>query len=160
MTRADRIPLIRGRIDGIAERVQTEQTSDDSETVRGVSGGVALQYREPAKPAPVSPASPMQPQTDKAELIKQFGNLIEGADAGLTPSFDIGSRGIGDAMAVIEQTAEKVEANSKLIEELRAQQRQIETVSLKSSDLDRIAEEMTRRLRSRIRLDRSRFAGT
>ena len=98
-----------------------------------------------------------QPST--SDLVKQFGNLIEGGDAGLVPSFDVGTRGIGEAMAAIEETAEKVAVNSKLIEEIREKQRTIETVTLKSSDMDAISEEMIRRLRSRMRLDRSRFAG-
>ena len=60
-------------------------------------------------------------------------------------------------MAAIEQTAEKVELNTKLIEEIREKQRTIEEVTLKSSDIDAISEEMIRKLRSRMRLDRSRF---
>ena len=120
-----------------------------------------LSYREPisaSAPAPAVPAAAeVQPST--SDLVKQFGNLIEGGDAGLIPSFDVGTRGIGEAMAAIEQTAEKVAVNSKLIEEIREKQRTIETVTLKSSDMDAISEEMIRRLRSRMRLDRSRFAG-
>ena len=117
-----------------------------------------LLYREPvsaAAPAVQQPANGSQP--DKAELIRQFGNLIEGADAGLTPSYDAGTRSIGEAMAAIEQTAEKVAVNSKLIEEIREKQRAIESVTLKSSDMDTISEEMIRRLRERMRFDRSRF---
>ena len=119
-----------------------------------------LSYREPipaSAPAPATPAAVSQPST--SDLVKQFGNLIEGGDAGLVPSFDVGTRGIGEAMAAIEETAEKVAVNSKLIEEIREKQRTIETVTLKSSDMDAISEEMIRRLRSRMRLDRSRFAG-
>jgi hypothetical protein len=100
--------------------------------------------------------APQQPS--QAELIKQFGNLIEGADAGLTPSFNVGTHGMSEAMAAIEQTAEKVQMNSKLIEEIREKQRMIEEVTLKSSDMDAISDEMIRKLRSQLRLDRSRFA--
>ncbi|MCR4780972.1 MAG: hypothetical protein K5876_07750 [Ruminiclostridium sp.] len=125
--------------------------------------GMALSYREPVSAQAGSP--PPTPQAAEAaepsteELVKKFGNLIEGGDAGLTPSFDIGTRGFGEAMAAIEHTAEKVAENSKMIEELREKQRSIESVTLKSSDIDALSEEMIRRLRSRMRFDRSRFAG-
>ena len=62
-------------------------------------------------------------------------------------------------MAALEETAEKVALNSRLIEEIRERQRETEAVTLRSSDMDAISEEMIRRLRNRIRLDRSRFAG-
>ena len=119
-----------------------------------------LNYREPlpsmdyAQGASVA-ATPEEPDMD--ELVKRFGNLIEGADAGLTPSFNVGKRGIGEAMAVIEETAEKVAVNSKLIEDIRERQEKIESDSLKSSDIDSLSEEMIKRLRTRIRYDKSRF---
>ncbi len=121
-----------------------------------------LSYREPvpqAAPAPPVPQAAETAPPSAAELVKQFGNLVEGGDAGLTPSFEIGTHGFGEAMAAIEQTAEKVAANSKMIEEIREKQRAIESVTLKSSDIDAISEEMIRKLRSRMRLDRSRFSG-
>ena len=62
-------------------------------------------------------------------------------------------------MAAIHQTEQKVDANRKLIEEIREKQRTIESETLKSSDMDAISDEMIRRLRNRMRLDRSRFAG-
>ena len=125
-----------------------------------LTDGAALQFRDvaPAEKPETHVPTPA-PRPSREELVRQFGNLIEGADAGLTPSFEVGRRGISDAMAVIEQTAEKVAANSRLIEEVRERQREIESVTLKSSDMDAITEEMTRRLRSRIRLDRSRYSG-
>jgi hypothetical protein len=128
-------------------------------TERAPAGETVLRYRDPAPqtPAPAAPTAAREP--DMNELVRRFGNLIEGADAGLTPSFDAGTRGIGEAMAAIEETAEKVAVNSKLIEQIREKQREIETVTLKSSDIDAISEEMIRKLRSRMRLDRSRYAG-
>ena len=121
---------------------------------------VALRYRDNAASSPASEHSshsaPQQPT--QAELVKQFGNLIEGADAGLTPSFEVGTHGVSEAMAAIEQTAEKVQLNSKLIEEIREKQREIEEVTLKSSDMDAISDEMIRKLRNHLRLDKSRFA--
>ena len=69
-----------------------------------------------------------------------------------------GAGAIGEAMAAIERTAEKVAANSRMIEEIREHQREAEEITLKSSDLDAISEEMIRKLRSRMRFDRSRFA--
>ena len=121
---------------------------------------VALRYRDNAAVSAANDHSihtaPQQPS--QAELIKQFGNLIEGADAGLTPSFEVGTHGVSEAMAAIEQTAEKVQMNSKLIEEIREKQRMIEEVTLKSSDMDAISDEMIRKLRSQLRLDKSRFA--
>ena len=120
---------------------------------------VALRYRDNAAGAAVNEHNSNAPQQpSQAELIKQFGNLIEGADAGLTPSFNVGTHGMSEAMAAIEQTAEKVQMNSKLIEEIREKQRMIEEVTLKSSDMDAISDEMIRKLRSQLRLDKSRFA--
>ena len=120
-----------------------------------------LSYRDPMAAPGTPPAQPITaqqaPQPTQAELIRQFGNLIEGADAGLTPSFDVGTRGIGEAIAAIEQTAEKVAINTKMIEEIREKQRTIEEVTLKSTDIETISDEMIRRLRSRMRFDRSRF---
>ena len=125
-----------------------------------VGSNVELHYREPAPQTDYSAnsyASEQNGRPDMDELVKKFGNLIEGADAGLTPSFNVGSRGISDAMAAIEQTAEKVAANTKLIEEIREKQSELETDTLKSSDIDSLSEEMIKRLRTRLRYDKSRF---
>ncbi len=120
---------------------------------------VTLRYRDNAAASAANDRSIYTPQQpSQAELEKQFGNLIEGADAGLTPSFNVGTRDISEAMAAIEQTAEKVQLNSKLIEEIREKQRTIEAVTLKSSDMDAISDEMIRKLRSHLRFDKSRFS--
>ena len=117
-----------------------------------------LNYREPASAPTTQPAvTQTEAQPGRAELIRKFGNLIDGADAGLTPSFGADARGMGEAMAAIEQTAERVAANTKLIEEIREKQRTIEEITLKSTDIETISDEMIRRLRSRMRFDRSRF---
>ena len=94
----------------------------------------------------------------QAELERRFGNLIEGADAGLTYSMNPARHGIDEAMATIEETVEKVEANSKLIDEIREKQRAIESVALRATDIDRISEDTIRKLRGQLRLDRSRFS--
>ncbi len=133
----------------------THSTAQSSPTMLE---NVELHYRDNSAQAPASPQITASQQPTKEELIQQFGNLIDGADAGLVPKFEQTSPTSGEAMAVIEETVEKVAANTKLIEEIREHQRQIESVTLKSSDLDAISDEMIRRLRSRMRLDRSRFA--
>ena len=146
---------------GMAAAAQPET---ENSMLTMMQGTPVLSYRDPGMAgAPAAPAAPVQtdytPHLSQEDLISKFGNLIEGADAGLTPSFNFGTRGIGEAMAAIEQTAEKVELNTKLIEEIREKQRTIEEVTLKSTDIDAISEEMIRKLRSRMRLDRSRFTG-
>ena len=150
-----------GRQAETAFAAEPQPEADDS-MLTMMQGTPVLSYRDPGMAgAQAAPAAPVQtdytPQLSQEELISRFGNLIEGADAGLTPSVNVGTRGIGEAMAAIEQTAEKVELNTKLIEEIREKQRTIEEVTLKSSDIDAISEEMIRKLRSRMRLDRSRF---
>ncbi|MBR5089303.1 MAG: hypothetical protein IK093_07740, partial [Ruminiclostridium sp.] len=143
---------------GAAVRTAGNENAENGSMTALMPESPALQYRSqaPARDAqPVQQAAP--PQPDRNELIRQFGNLIEGADAGFMPSFEVGRHGIGEAMAAIEATAEKVAVNSKLIEEIRDKQREIERTTLRSSDMESISDEMIRRLRSRMRLDRSRF---
>ncbi|MBQ9483246.1 MAG: hypothetical protein IJU82_03565 [Ruminiclostridium sp.] len=157
----DRKMLTKNRADSAAESVGLP-SGTETYTVpmdRMMPDETVLSYREPIPvSAQASPAA-AAPQPSMSDLVKRFGNLIEGGDAGLTPSFDVGNRGIGEAMAAIEETAEKVAANSKLIEEIREKQRTIEATTIRSSDIDELSEEMIRRLRSRMRLERSRFAG-
>ena len=157
----DRKMLTKNRADSAAESVGLP-SGTETYTVpmdRMMPDETVLSYREPIPvSAQASPAA-AAPQSSMSDLVKRFGNLIEGGDAGLTPSFDVGNRGIGEAMAAIEETAEKVAANSKLIEEIREKQRTIEATTIRSSDIDELSEEMIRRLRSRMRLERSRFAG-
>ena len=119
-----------------------------------------MRYRD-TEIVPASPpreVQPQRPEMSQAELERRFGNLIEGADAGLTYSMNPARHGIDEAMATIEEAVEKVEANSKLIDEIREKQRAIESVALRSTDIDRISEDTIRKLRGQLRLDRSRFS--
>ena len=119
-----------------------------------------MRYRdtEIVPAAPPREVQPQRPEMSQAELERRFGNLIEGADAGLTYSMNPTRHGIDEAIATIEETVEKVEANSKLIDEIREKQRAIESVALRATDIDRISEDTIRKLRGQLRLDRSRFS--
>ncbi|MBP3858082.1 MAG: collagen-like protein, partial [Ruminiclostridium sp.] len=152
------MPVLRDRSIKPAARQKTDE-ADTRTAAPAMNAETVMRYRDPITPEQNRqiPASADTP--DRNELISRFGNLIEGADAVMNGSFRSGT-GIGrETMAVIEQTAEKTALNSKMIEEIREQQRKLESVTLRSSDLDTISEELIRKLRSRMRLDRSRYAG-
>ena len=130
----------------------------ETEPLRYREAETLPQYAQQSAAASSAVPQTIQPQLSQSDLEQRFGNLIEGADAGLTYSFDAGRRGISEAMATITQTAEKVALNSKLIEEIREKQLAIESETLKTSDMNKISDNTIRRLRGSLRLDRSRFS--
>ena len=104
-------------------------------------------------------------------LVRQFGNLIEGADpTGLTEqsgsaafagdsSIQRSDTVIRELVTAVKSAAEKSAENSKMIEEIRKRQTEMESGTLKTSDMRVISDEVITRLRSELRFDRSRYSG-
>ena len=108
--------------------------------------------------------APAQPSAVSAEeLVSRFGNLIEGADAGLSQagivhvSGDI-SRGVREAVAKVAVTEEKVAENSKLISDIRRRQTEMEEQVLRRSDIDELSESFIGKLRAQLRYEKSRYS--
>ena len=102
------------------------------------------------------------PSTDM--LVRQFGNLIDGADpTGLTADFGSTPTQRSDAVirelvTAVRNAAEQSAVNSKMIEEIRKKQTEMETGTLKTSDMRVISDEVITRLRTELRFDRSRYS--
>ena len=114
-----------------------------------------------------APQSPRIAAPSSDMLIRQYGNLIDGADpTGRT--LDLGTaygqqqdsgKAISELTAAVKSAAERTAENSRLIDELRNKQKEIENGALKASDMRVISDEVITRLRSELRLDRSRYSG-
>ena len=115
--------------------------------------------------APVPSPRITAPTSDM--LIRQYGNLIDGADpTGRT--LDLGSsfgqpsessKAIRELASAVKTAAEKSAENSRLIDELKKKQDEIESGALKADDMRLISDEVITRLRTELRLDRSRYSG-
>lgn len=124
---------------------------------------------EPEQQARPTGSRASAPTTDM--LVRQFGNLIEGADpTGLTEqsgsaafagdsSIQRSDTVIRELVTAVKSAAEKSAENSKMIEEIRKRQTEMESGTLKTSDMRVISDEVITRLRSELRFDRSRYSG-
>ena len=124
---------------------------------------------EPGQQARPTGSRASAPTTDM--LVRQFGNLIEGADpTGLTEqsgsaafagdsSIQRSDTVIRELVTAVKSAAEKSAENSKMIEEIRKRQTEMESGTLKTSDMRVISDEVITRLRSELRFDRSRYSG-
>ena len=122
-----------------------------------------IRYLPPRREAPEQRPSAQPSSVSAEELVSRFGNLIEGADAGLSQagithvSGDI-SRGVREAVAKVAVTEEKVAENSKLINDIRRRQTEMEEQVLRRSDIDELSESFIGKLREQLRYDRSRYS--
>lgn len=121
----------------------------------------ALSYQLPQK-QPVSVERTLAPSTD--ELIKQYGNLIEGADAKtmLGIGDNMNTRVIPDGKSgimvdVLAKATEEVKVNAKHIEEIEKKQRELEETVLKGIDADTIVADIMRKIKTQLRYDKSRY---
>ena len=142
---------------GAAEPVRYRETSQQ----------LSLHERPAAGHEPPEPARETSRRTAPATdmLIRQFGNLIDGADP-TGAAADVGTvsvqgsqKALEELTAAIKTTAEQTAANSKVIDELKKKQSEIESEALKARDMRVISDEVITRLRTEMRFDRSRYSG-
>lgn len=154
----------------VAARAEATPGSGDAGSGGEYRDTAPLSYRTP--PHTAEPVPPQQgtvnhragaPSTDT--LVRQFGNLIDGADpTGLTADFGStpiqrSDTVIRELVTAVKNAAEQSAVNSKMIEEIRKKQTEMETGTLKTSDMRVISDEVITRLRSELRFDRSRYSG-
>ena len=133
-------------------------SSDYAHTMETLS---LLARPEPTK-APASETSKKRsiaPSSDA--LIKQYGNLIEGADpTGLRVSEnEVVIRKLSILSEKVEKAADKTKEQEEDIKKLKKRQEEIESSALKSSDMKVLSERVIKNLQERLRMERSRFSG-
>ena len=111
----------------------------------------------------INSSTPRTKVVPKEELISRFGNLIDGADPN-KPSVSVGpvqtasSGALTELSAKITKMDEQTKINTKQLDEIAKKQREFEAVTLKSSDIQQLSNEVLSRLKSQLRHDKSRYS--
>lgn len=97
------------------------------------------------------------------ELISQFGNLIDGADpnkpASSVSAVQTSTSGPLTALSEkITRMDEQTKLNTKQLDEIVKKQKEFDAVTLKTSDVQQLSDEVLNKLKTQLRLDRSRYS--
>jgi hypothetical protein len=121
-----------------------------------------MSFRREAQTA--APADqPSEASLTKQELISRYGNLIDDpmqsapSDAAAVSVFGADPR--DDTQKLVREQAEQLAVQKVQIEELTKKQAVLESGLLKYSDTRRLCDEVMQRLKSQIRLEKSRYMG-
>ena len=111
---------------------------------------------------------PKTPEISKEALIQKYGNLIDGADPFHTTgdrtvmNTSVSMKGQGGHMVElttkISRMEEEARQQSKALENLTKRQKQMEEATLKTTDLQKLSQEVINQLRTKLRFDRSRYS--
>ena len=151
---------------------KTEQNGRSADQTNGQSfyadTAAALSLLEPPKGNKKQKSSPEHstvitaPSSD--ELIRKYGNLIEGADpTGVSASLHLKKEDpaldyqLKELSSKLNKTSVQSEKNDKILEELRRKQEELEKSTLKNSDIRALTDEVLNKLKTQMRFERSRY---
>ena len=121
-----------------------------------------MSFRREAAPAASTEQTP-DTAVSKEELISRFGNLIDdptkSAPSDIAAVSVYGADPRDDTKTLVREQAEQLAVQKTQIEELTRKQALLEDGLLKYSDTRRLCDEVMQRLKSQIRLEKSRYMG-
>jgi len=121
-----------------------------------------MSLRREAAPAASAEQTP-DTAVSKEELISRFGNLIDdptkSAPSDIAAVSVYGADPRDDTKKLVREQAEQLAVQKTQIEELTRKQALLEDGLLKYSDTRRLCDEVMQRLKSQIRLEKSRYMG-
>ena len=109
---------------------------------------------------------PMQAVPSADALIRQYGNLIEEAGtADMSVDYSVRGDRSGDLTKSLRELSARLDRaerqtadNTGMLKEMKRKQSEIENSSLRSSDVKKLSDDVINRIRSQLRLDRSRYS--
>ena len=111
----------------------------------------------------IGASTPRTKVVPKEDLISRFGNLIDGADpnrpaVSVSPPTLSSSGTLTELSARITKMDEQTKINTKQLEEIVKKQKEFETVTLKTTDVQQLSAEVLSRLKTQLRFDKSRYS--
>lgn len=108
----------------------------------------------------------MQAVPSADALIRQYGNLIEEAGtADMSVDYSVRGDRSGDLTKSLRELSARLDRaerqtadNTGMLKEMKRKQSEIENSSLRSSDVKKLSDDVINRIRSQLRLDRSRYS--